>query len=430
MKLLILLIFLINSSAFARDDIFSELKLFSDIIHIVKNEYVNEVDNKELINGAIKGLVSNLDPHSNYLDPDLYKELQVETKGEFAGLGIEISKKENDIVIVSPMSGSPAEKVGVLSGDIIKKVNGIDITDLSLMELVKKLRGKKGTSVKISVLRKDAKELIEFKITRNKIKLETVKAIYLGDGFGYIRLNQFAEDSEKKLRKGLTEIKNEIDDKKIKGLIFDLRNNPGGLLNQAVKVTDIFLDKGLIVYTKTKNGKINQKFEATRKNTQPKYPLIILINHGSASASEIVSASLQGHSRATLLGTQTFGKGSVQTVTPLNNGGAISLTTALYYSVNDKSIQATGVKPDIEINLILNDQENEDAKLSIKRESQLSNSISNPNGVNDPSKSKEENFTNIKTLIGKSPNIKDWIKKDNQFRKAFELLKTYKNYDN
>ncbi len=333
-----------KKGGFSSDEsIYPHLALFSEALKIIKDNYVNEIDDKELIYGAIKGVASALDPYSSFLTPEMYKELQVETTGEFGGLGIEITIKDDILTIVAPIEDTPAFRAGLKSGDKIIKINGESTKNLSLMEAVKKLRGPKGTKVTLTILREGEAKPFDITIVRDIIKIKSVKEFDLGEGYLYMRIKNFQEDTsgevERVFEKYLTK-------NKINGLILDLRNNPGGLLNEAIKVSDIFLDKGKIVYTKGRNPSSQMSFHADKKGYTD-FPMIVLINRGSASASEIVASALKDNQRAVLMGEKTFGKGSVQTIYTMGDGSGLRLTTALYYTPSDRQIQDIGLEPDI-----------------------------------------------------------------------------------
>lgn len=420
-------------------EIFKELKAFTDVMAIVRQDYVDEVDSKLLVEGAIKGMLSTLDPHSGYLDPDFYKDLQVQTRGEFGGLGIEITIKDGMLVVVAPMEDSPASKAGILPGDAIVKIEGKYTKDFTLVDAVKKLRGPKGSPITISVLREGLEQPLDVTIVRDQITVKSVKFRYLEDGFGYVRISQFMERTSHDLKKALVKLKNKAKEKEIRGLILDMRNNPGGLLTQAVRVGDMFLSEGVIVYTEGRLEAQKQKFFAHHQGTEPRYPIIVLVNGGSASASEIVAGAFKDHGRGLVLGTQTFGKGSVQTITPLRNGGALTLTTALYYTKSGRSIQAEGVLPDVEIEPLKIEpaeitEELKKKKLDRVRESDLPRAITNP-------RRKDKNRDDEDTMrkLNKIPTdrgdltridpetvpLEDWLEVDVQMARAFDLLKTY-----
>lgn len=363
-------------------NLFKELKVFTDVLALVQSDYVKEIDSKQLVEGAIKGMLSTLDPHSGYLDPDFYQDLQVQTKGEFGGLGIEITIRDGLLLVVSPMEGSPAEKVGIRAGDAIVKIEGKFTKEYSLVDAIKRLRGPKGSPITISVYRKGSSDLFDYTIIRDKITVRSVRSRLLDNGYGYVRLSQFMETSADDLRRALMSMSEKAPGKELKGLILDLRNNPGGLLTQAILVGDLFLKEGVIVYTDGRDKSEQQKFFAHAKGTQPEYPIVVIVNGGSASAAEIIAGAFKDHGRALIVGTQTFGKGSVQTITPLGNGGAVTLTTALYFTKSGNSLQAQGVKPDI---LIDEDPEAEqvDERLTRRaplriREGDLPGAIENP----------------------------------------------------
>ncbi len=332
-------------SAVSRDT-YEGLEAFTNVLAIVQKNYVEEVGPQKLIDGAINGMLNSLDPHSAYLTPDLYKELQVDTEGSFGGLGIEITVRDGVLTVVSPIEDTPAYRAGVKSGDQIIKIEGELTKDMSLVEAVKKMRGPKGSKIVISVRREGVNKLIDFPLVREVIRVQSVKSKTLEKGYGYVRLVQFQDRTGADLEAALTKLIQE--NGKLEGLVLDLRNNPGGLLSQAVKVSDTFLDSGLVVYTEGRLDNQKQKYFA-HPGGYTDVPLVVLVNGGSASASEIVAGALQDHGRAVILGTQTFGKGSVQTILPLENGAALRLTTALYYTPNGRSIQVTGVTPDVTV---------------------------------------------------------------------------------
>jgi len=335
-----------------QDKTYEKLQIFSDVLERLKQSYVEEVDSEKLIYGAIEGMLQTLDPHSNFLPPDVYKELQVETKGSFGGLGIEITVRDGVLTIVSPIEDTPAYRAGLEAGDKIVKINGESTKDLSLFEAVKRLRGKKGTDVTITIVREGMAEPRDFTLTRDVIELQSVKYKLLEKHYGYVRVTQFQENTARELGKALKALTEE-NGGDLQGLVLDLRNNPGGLLDQAIDVADAFLDSGKIVYT---DGRVpSQKMEFFAHPQKERYdcPMIVLVNGGSASASEIVAGALQDHHRAVILGTQTFGKGSVQTIIPLEDGSGLKLTTAHYFTPSGRVIQAQGIVPDIEVSNLI-----------------------------------------------------------------------------
>lgn len=330
-----------------KDDLYKQVKLFSDTIAIVQEGYVDEVNFKDLIYGALKGMLASLDPHSQFMDPDTYNELKVDTEGKFGGLGIEITIKDGLLTVVTPIEGTPAWKAGVKANDRIVKINGEPTRDIALTDAVKKMRGKPGEAVNISVLRESEKKILEFKIVRDTIKIKDIKeAKILEDGIGYIRLVEFREDTPQNINSALDSLNRQG----MTALILDLRNNPGGLLDTAIKVTGKFIEKDkLIVYTKGRKASQDAEFLANTRQPILDLPMIVLINEGSASGSEIVAGALQDYKRAIVLGTKSFGKGSVQTVIPLGDGSALRLTTSKYYTPSGKEIHGKGVVPDIVI---------------------------------------------------------------------------------
>ncbi len=325
---------------------YDSLRLFTEVLSIVQNQYVDEVPPKELIYNAIKGTLRSLDPHSSFLDPDMYREMQVETTGIFGGLGIEITLKDDFLTVVAPIEGTPAYRAGIQPGDRIAKIEGISTKDMQLVEAVKRMRGKPGTTVTISIVREGWLEPRDFTITREQIHVQSVRTQELEPGIGYIRVRQFQEQTASDLEAALEKVAKNNGNPQ--GLILDLRNNPGGLLNTAVEVTEKFLDDSkLVVYTEGRVRNQNMRFTAHPKKAYMGFPLVVLVNHGSASASEIVAGALQDWNRAIIIGTQTFGKGSVQTIIPLSDGSALRLTTAKYFTPKGRSIHGKGIAPDI-----------------------------------------------------------------------------------
>lgn len=415
--------------------IFHELKTLTDVISIVQRDYVSEVNSRKLVEGAIKGMLTSLDPHSGYLDPDFYQDLQAQTKGEFGGLGIEITFKDGLLVVVAPMEGSPAERAGVQAGDVIVKIQGEYTKEFSLVDAVKRLRGPRGTPIAISVSRKGNPQLIDIPIIRENIAVKSIRSRYLEDGLGYVRISQFVEKTGDDLAAALRKLHRKSGGNELKGLIIDLRNNPGGLLTQAIKVSDMFLSRGVIVYTDGRMESQKQRFYAHPRGTQPEYPIVVLVNGGSASASEIVAGALKDHGRAIVVGGQTFGKGSVQTITPLENGGALTLTTALYYLKSGRSIQAQGVAPDIELDVPMFEEEivapspRQQAERFIVRERDLPGAIRNPS--EQPKKGEPVPGEPPQTVPVPKPfdperaELRDWLSRDKQFSKALEVLKTF-----
>jgi carboxyl-terminal processing protease len=328
------------------DDTYKELQTFANVLAIVQKNYVEPVSTKELINGAITGMLSSLDPHSAYLTPDLYRDLEVETRGSFGGLGIEITIKNDVLTVVSPIEGTPAYNAGIRAGDEIIKINDDFTKGMTLTDAVKMMRGPKGSAIHLTLHREGLPELFTVAVTRDVIKIQSVKSKQLKDGYDYLRITTFQDGTSEDVTKVLDKFSRQ-DHGQIKGLVMDLRDNPGGLLNQAVSVADTFLDGGLVVYTQGRLDSQQQKYFAHKKSVFVDYPMVVLVNGGSASASEIVAGALQDQRRAIIEGTQTFGKGSVQTILPLDDESALRLTTARYFTPNGRSIQAVGITPDM-----------------------------------------------------------------------------------
>lgn len=327
---------------------YRELQLFTDVLTIVRRSYVEEVSFKELIYGAIDGMLASLDPHSGFMPPEVYKEMKVDTRGEFGGLGIEITLRDGLLTIVAPIEDTPADRAGLQSGDQILKIEDQFTKGLEIMEAVRLMRGAPGTEISISIMRDSFDRPRIFTLKREVIKIRSVKSRTLEPGYGYVRLAQFQEQTGSDLVRALKTL-HEENPAGLSGLVLDLRNNPGGLLDQAVEVVDMFIREGLIVYTEGREADSQMQFSARPRGTEPDYPVVVLINGGSASAAEIVAGALQDHGRAVVMGTRSFGKGSVQTIIPLSDDSGLRLTTAKYYTPNGTSIQAKGIVPDIEV---------------------------------------------------------------------------------
>lgn len=389
-----------------KDELFRQVGLFSDTLAIIQTDYVEEVDFKSLIYGALKGMLSSLDPHSQFLDPDTYNELKVDTEGKFGGLGIEITIKDGLLTVVTPIEDTPAWKAGLKANDRIVKINGELTRDITLTEAVKKLRGKAGDSVDITILRESEKKILEFKIVRDIIKIKDIKeAKILEDGIGYIRLVEFRENTAQDFNSALENLSK----KGMNALILDLRNNPGGLLDVAARVAEKFIEKGkLIVSTRGRKGAQNLEFISRASKHILDLPMAVLINEGSASGSEIVAAALQDYKRAIILGTKSFGKGSVQTVIPLSDGSALRLTTSKYFTPLGKQIHEKGVMPDIVV---------EEGKIELADKEEV------------PTKKPEEIFQELekKEKVIPEEKIPDY-KSDNQLMRAVDILKALKIY--
>lgn len=374
--------------AVGKDAAYENLQTFTNILAIVQKNYVEDVTTDQLVEGAINGMLTSLDPHSAYLTPDLYKELQVDTKGSFGGLGIEITVRNGVLTVVSPIEDTPAYRAGVKAGDQVIKIDGEFTKDMTLVEAVKKMRGPKGSKVIISIKREGVNSLFDVSLVREVIKIQSVKSKALDKGYGYIRLAQFQERSANDVERVLEQWSREGS---IEGIVLDLRNDPGGLLTQAVKVSDLFLDAGMIVYTDGRLENQKQKYFARRPGSYTDFPMVVLVNGGTASASEIVAGALQDHKRAVILGTTTFGKGSVQTILPLDDNSALRLTTARYYTPSGRSIQATGIVPDIVMENVLMARVGEGPNRRVPglREANLPRHFENKKGGAEPPAAKE-----------------------------------------
>src|SRR6202163_2057407 len=343
-------VFMGSSARAATSDTYRQLNLFGDVFERVRSDYVEKPDDSKLVESAISGMLTGLDPHSSYMDAKSFRDMQVQTRGEFGGLGIEVTMEDGLIKVVSPIDDTPASKAGIMANDIITNLDDEPVQGLTLNQAVEKMRGPVNTKIKLKIIRKGQDNPIEVSITRDVIRVRSVRSRTEGDDVGYIRITQFNEQTSEGLKKAITDITAQIQKDKLKGYVLDLRNNPGGLLDQAISVSDAFLERGEIVSTRGRNAEETQRYSARPGDLTNGKPVIVLINGGSASASEIVAGALQDHKRATILGTRSFGKGSVQTIIPLGNGnGALRLTTARYYTPSGRSIQAKGIVPDIEV---------------------------------------------------------------------------------
>ncbi|WGJ16270.1 S41 family peptidase [Methylocapsa sp. D3K7] len=334
----------------AASDTYRNLNLFGDVFEKIRSDYVEKPDEQKLVESAINGMLSSLDPHSSYMDAKSFRDMQVQTRGEFGGLGIEVTQEDGAIKVVTPIDDTPASRAGILSGDIITAIDNENVQGLSLNQAVDKMRGAPDTPVVLKILRGTSKDPIDIKLTRAVIQIKSVREHQEGDDIGYIRITQFNEQTFEGVRAAIQKFENDIPAAKLKGFILDLRNNPGGLLDQSIAVVNCFLDRGEIVSTRGRNAEETMRYNAHPGDLSKGKPVIILINGGSASASEIVAGALQDHKRATVLGTRSFGKGSVQTIIPLGqNNGAVRLTTARYYTPSGRSIQAKGIDPDVTV---------------------------------------------------------------------------------
>jgi len=364
-----------------------ELRTFSDVFGRIKNDYVEDVEDSEMLNNAIRGMLSGLDPHSSYLDQEQFKELQVGTSGEFGGLGIEVGMEDGFVKVIAPIDDTPAERAGIEAGDLIIRLDDTPVKGLTLNDAVKIMRGKPGTVLRLTVVREGVDQPLKIDIKRAVIKVKSVKSRMLEDGFGYVRISQFQSKTAENMVDAIEALHKESDGT-LKGMVLDLRNNPGGVLNGAVAVSDAFLKKGLIVYTEGRVSDSKLRFNATPDDILNSAPMVVLVNQGSASASEIVSGALQDHHRAIVVGTPTFGKGSVQTILPLSNGAAVKLTTARYYTPSGRSIQAEGIKPDIELDQVRVSAV--ERSIDPVKEADLSGHLSNGNGKKSKKSAEDE----------------------------------------
>lgn len=424
MVALVLLLGMVNLKSFAGPN-YQELALLTNVLHLVQEHYVTEVDEHTLIEGALKGMLDVLDPHTSYLSKEFYKEVQLDTKGEFEGLGIEITKRDGYVTVVAPIDGTPAAKAGVRAKDQIVAVcpevteeSCLSTQEMNLLEAVKLMRGPRGTKVMIQILREGWTTARPFIIKRASIRVSSVRLRVLEPGIPYVRLSQFQERTTRDLTEALDKSREEMGE--FRGLVLDVRDNPGGLLEQAVRVADLFLDEGLIVFSEGRKGGNHMEWHAKGEGTEPKYPIVVLVNGGSASASEIVAGALQDHHRALVLGTETFGKGSVQTIIPLDDGSGLRLTTALYYLPSSRSIQEVRIQPDVLI------EPYSEAEVAALEEAEKAQTFGEEHleGHLVPEASDE------KSEEGEEDPFARQLENDHQLIRAVELLKSWSIFSN
>ncbi len=410
-----------------KEQTYESLKLFSDVLQEIEENYVDEVDAERLIQDAIKGMVDNLDPHSTFMPPEAFDELQDDTKGEFGGVGIVISMKKGILTVISPIEGTPAYRAGIMAGDVIVRIDDHDTTEMALWECVKKMRGTRGESVVLTIVRKGQPEPLVFTLERDIIPMTSVRSTTLRPGYGYVWVTNFRNNTADELVEALAKL--ESGEVPLKGLIMDLRNNPGGLLNQAVEVSDAFLDQGIIVSIKGRQPSHTEVFEARPGPVKRSYPVAVLINGGSASASEIVAGALQDHKRAIILGTTSFGKGSVQTVKPLRDGFGLKYTIARYYTPSGRSIQAQGITPDIEVILqrmvdeTEKEEENDSPMDRMLREKDLKNHLEPETTVKEKAGNKTDQKEKVFAPGG--PIGLEKLGQDSQVQRALDILMGY-----
>ena len=410
-----------QSASAANSEIYRQLDLFGEVLERVRSDYVEKPDDSKLIEAAINGMLTALDPHSAYLNPKHFRDMQVQTRGEFGGLGIEVTMENGVVKVVSPIEDTPAAKAGIMSGDLITALDKEQIQGLTLQEAVEKMRGPVNSPITLTIVRKGVEDPFDVKVTRDVIHINPVKYNAEGDDVGYIRITTFNEQTTANLQKGIDDLKKQLGPK-LKGYVIDLRNNPGGLLDQAISVSDAFLDQGAIVLTRGRNLEETQRSNARPGDLTDGKQLIVLINGGSASASEIVAGALQDHHRATILGTRSFGKGSVQTIIPLGSNGALRLTTARYYTPSGRSIQAKGIEPEVVVEEELPDDLKKKAdEVSTRGEANLRGHLKIEGADEQEEASEEES--------GSSSYVAPEKEKDTQLNYALDLLRGIKSVD-
>jgi carboxyl-terminal processing protease len=392
-----------------------ELRTFTGVLDAVKQDYVEPVKDKDLLENAIRGLLSNLDPHSAYLDAEAFQDLQIGTSGEFGGLGIEVGQEDGFLKVIAPIDDTPAQRAGIRAGDLIIRLDDVSVKGMALADAIQKMRGKPNTPITLTIIREGARKPLKIKLIREVIQVKSVKSRLLEPGFGYVRITQFQAKTAQNLQQSLQELEQQ-NKAPLRGLVLDLRNNPGGVLNGAVEVADDFLDGGVIVQTKGRGNGSDQSYKATPGDLLKAAPIVALVNGGSASASEIVAGALQDHRRALIVGERTFGKGSVQSILPLGNGAAVKLTTARYYTPNDRSIQAEGIVPDIKLKPLKVAADNGVDNESIK-ESDLTGHLRNDKADGKPAEDAAGGTESAKAADG------DLAQSDYQLYEALNLLK-------
>jgi carboxyl-terminal processing protease len=397
------------------EEVYKNIEIFTEVLRQIEKSYVEPQNSQELIYGAIKGMVESLDPHSSFMTKEEHQELMLETKGSFTGIGVEITVKDDVLTVVSPIEGTPAYEAGMKAGDKIIRIEDVKTKDMSLLEAVKKIRGPKGTKVNLTIMRPGEDKPLEFSITRGVIPLISVRHYFLSPDICYLRISNFQSRTSEDLASALEDLEREHD---IKGLVLDLRNNPGGLLSQAIEVSDLFLDSGLIVSTKGRISSQDITASAHKNRVSRTYPILVLINGGTASAAEIVAGALQDNKRGLVLGTRSFGKGSVQTILPLSDGSGLRLTTARYYTPSGKSIQLKGITPDIELPFVPSEEGKKETDRKFLREEDLEGHMPNDVKDSEPDAEAEEETEEDR-------QVRMLLENDNQVRHAVELLKTW-----
>ncbi|MCK5523793.1 MAG: S41 family peptidase [Thiomargarita sp.] len=400
-----------------------ELRTFTEVFHRIKTDYVEEVDDKTLLENAIHGMLNGLDPHSNYLTPEAYQEIKIGTTGKFGGLGIEVGMEDGFIKVIAPIDDTPAQRAGIKAGDLIIRLDDTPVKGMTLGDAVKIMRGKPGTGIILTIVRDTESKPITITVVRAIIRVKSIKSRMLEDNYGYIRISHFQSRTGSDLKKAIKALEKE-NKRKLEGVVLDLRNNPGGVLNAAVDVSDTFLNDGLIVYTKGRVEDASLNFKANNKDLLNGAPIVVLVNDGSASASEIVAGALQDHKRAIIMGTKTFGKGSVQTILPMNNNAALKLTTARYFTPLGRSIQAEGIKPDIILNKVEIASDGEESSSLRIKEADLAGHLDNGNSKKESEKKTDsQKKTTIQLNQTTDETDEPLIKKDYAIYEALNLLK-------